>query len=177
MEPIIHFVAPFVALVTAGVKPKKSFLLALLSLIPDIDAILMVHRSFTHSITLIVLVMAPLIVIAYRLGRGLSSSLQALFVLVSHAIFDFVTDYTPILWPLDARGYWLHMAFMVHVDGAAKTALYVYLLTEPSALSNFQSMDAPLFTGEGLIISAVLIFPVLLKLLKPALSKIKDRIR
>ncbi|MEM0314375.1 MAG: hypothetical protein QXQ41_07505, partial [Candidatus Bathyarchaeia archaeon] len=69
MEPIIHFVAPFVALVAAGVKPKKSFLLALLGLIPDIDAILLVHRSFTHSIIVIFLVMAPLIVAAYRLGR------------------------------------------------------------------------------------------------------------
>lgn len=177
MEPIIHFVAPFVALVAAGVKPKKSFLLALLGLIPDIDAILLVHRSFTHSIIVIFLVMAPLIVAAYRLGHGLFTSLQALFVLISHAIFDFVTDYTPILWPLDSRGYWLHMALMVHVGDAAKTALYVYLLTEPSSFSNFQNMDAPLFTGEGLIISVVLVFPVLLKLLKPALSEIKDRVR
>lgn len=177
MEPIIHFVAPFVALVAAGVKPKKSFLLAFLGLVPDLDAVLMIHRSFIHSIIVIVSVMIPLMVIAYRLRRGLSTCMQALFVLISHAIFDFVTDYTPILWPLDARGYWLHMAFMVHVGGAAKTALYVYLLTEPSVLSNFQSMDAPLFTGEGLIISVILVFPVLLKLLKPALSKIKDKIR
>lgn len=171
LEPIIHFVAPFAALIAAGVKPRKSFLLALLGLAPDLDAALLIHRSFTHSIIVIFLAIIPLMVVAYRIGRGLSTCMQALFVLISHAIFDFVTDYTPILWPLDTRGYWLHMAFMVHVSGSAKTALYVNLLTEPSTFSNFQSMDAPLFTGEGLIISAVLVFPVLLKLLKPYFTK------
>jgi len=39
----------------------------------------------------------------------------------------------------------------------------VDLLAKPTTLQRLQSLDAPLFTGEGLIISLLLLAPVLLR--------------
>ena len=43
--------------------------------------------------------------------------------------------------------------------------LSVKLITEPITFQPLSSLDAPLFTGESLILSAVLLVPALLKAL------------
>jgi membrane-bound metal-dependent hydrolase YbcI (DUF457 family) len=60
----VHFAVPFSALVSAGVKPKKAFLASLFSLLPDFDALFLVHRSFSHSLFVIMCAALPFVVIA-----------------------------------------------------------------------------------------------------------------
>jgi membrane-bound metal-dependent hydrolase YbcI (DUF457 family) len=60
MESIVHFAVPFSALVSAGVKPKKAFFASLFSLLPDFDALFLVHRSFSHSLFVIMCAVFPL---------------------------------------------------------------------------------------------------------------------
>ena len=44
---------------------------------------------------------------------------------------------------------------------------------EPTSFQAFQSLDAPLFTGEGLILSVVLLFPVLLRFSRVGWQKVR----
>ena len=83
--------------------------------------------------------------------------------MASHLILDLFTGYTPILWPLISYSLWIKAELSVHVGSSMFIIPSVKLLTQPTAFQRFQSLDAPLFTGEGLIISLLLTAPLLLK--------------
>lgn len=63
----------------------------------------------------------------------------------SHLVLDIFAGYTPILWPL--YGYLSSPSLTPSAQ----------LLTKPITFQPFQSLDAPVFTGEGIILSAVLL--------------------
>lgn len=66
MEPLIHFVVPFVALMLAGVEFKKASFISLLALLPDLDALFLVHRSLSHSILVVLIVIVPFLLLTYK---------------------------------------------------------------------------------------------------------------
>ncbi len=63
-EPLIHFIVPFSVLVMCAIGVKKSALLASFAILPDFDVLFHVHRSFSHSVFFILLLCAPVIIIA-----------------------------------------------------------------------------------------------------------------
>jgi hypothetical protein len=164
MEPIIHFVVPFVALTLVGFDFKRALPPSLLALLPDLDALLLIHRSLSHSLVVVFAFTAPFALIAYRLKpRLLSYVFLASLSVASHLILDLFAGYTPILWPLSSRSFWIKTELGVHIGGSMSIMPTVDLLTKPTAFQHLQSLDAPLFTGEGLIISASLLAPIMVK--------------
>lgn len=65
-EPLIHFVIPFFLLMMFGLGIKKAALISLLAVLPDLDVLFHIHRSFSHSIIFILLFSLPAIIIAKR---------------------------------------------------------------------------------------------------------------
>ena len=53
MKPLIHFIVPFTALTLAGVEFRKALPISLLALLPDLDALFLVHRSLSHSLVVL----------------------------------------------------------------------------------------------------------------------------
>lgn len=159
MEPLVHFTVPFVALTLVGVSPKKAIPLALLALLPDLDALLLVHRSVSHSLVVMAAVMVPLMLVAYRLRTWA----LAFFSLASHSFLDLFSGATPILWPLYDKAVDIQAALITHIGGSISFDANVKIWTEPINFSVGPSLDAPIFTGGGLVLSAVLISAVFFK--------------
>jgi len=167
VEPLIHFVVPFTALMLVGVEAGKALPISLLAVLPDLDALFLVHRSPSHSLVVVLSVMVPLLLLTYRFKpRFHGYAFLALLAVVSHLILDLFAGYTPILWPLYGYSVWIQTELVAHVGGSASLTPTVKLLTEPVTFQPFQSLDAPLFTGEGVILSVVLLMPVFFKAFK-----------
>ncbi|MEM3386783.1 MAG: metal-dependent hydrolase [Nitrososphaerales archaeon] len=166
MEPLIHFVIPFVALMLVGVKFKNALLLSLFALAPDLDALFLIHRSFTHSIPFLLLAAAPLLFIIYRLNaKLLRYGFIALLSMLSHVVLDLPAGYTPILWPLYNYSIWFQGDLFAHIGSAPTLSLNLHILTEPITFRYLGSLDAPLFTGSGLILALTILTPFFVKII------------
>ncbi|MEM2430327.1 MAG: metal-dependent hydrolase [Nitrososphaerales archaeon] len=163
MEPLIHFIIPFTALTLLNVRVKKALLISLLAILPDLDAIFLIHRSFSHSIIIILIVITLLLPLMKKLkihGYALLVTLS----LVSHPILDLFSGYTPILWPFYSYSIWIQAELMVHIASSPSFALSMKLLEKPTIFQQLSSLDAPLFTSEGIILSIVLIMPIMMRI-------------
>lgn len=167
MEPLLHFTIPFLAFILVGVRPKKAFLLSFLALVPDLDALFLIHRSFTHSIIFIsiILLVATLVLHKFK-PRMLKYAFMGFFAIASHLILDVFTGFTPILWPIYNFSIWISIDFTAHVSSLPNLTLQFTLLKEPITFDVAKSLDAPIFTSYGLAIVAVLFIPVLISLVK-----------
>ena len=164
MEPLIHLVIPFAALTLYGLEWREAFPLALLALLPDLDVFIHVHRSMSHSLVVVSLVGLPLLMLAYRLKASRVGWLVLLAV-ASHIALDVFAGYTPILWPLYGNSVWIQTELMAQISSIPTLIPALKIAMEPTRFIPFQSIDAPLLTGGGLIISIILIMPILVKIL------------
>ena len=57
VEPLLHFVVPFVSLRAVGVDLRKATFASLIALTPDLDVAFNTHRSPTHSAVVLGLVL------------------------------------------------------------------------------------------------------------------------
>lgn len=167
MEPLIHFVVPFTALTLSGVRFRKALPISLIALLPDLDALFCVHRSLSHSLIVLLVVVAPLLVLARR-WRLHGYVWLASSAVASHLILDLFSGYTPLLWPLFGYSLWVQAELAAHIGSSPSLTSSVKLLKRPVTFQPFLSLDAPLFTGEGLVLSAVLLMPILLKAFRQA---------
>ncbi|MBS7637782.1 metal-dependent hydrolase [Candidatus Bathyarchaeota archaeon] len=164
MEPVIHFAVPFFALILAGVELKRALPISLLALMPDLDALFLVHRSISHSLIVVLTSAAPFLLLAHRLRRGyFSTALLGLFSVSSHLILDLFNGYTPILWPLYGYSLWVKMGLTAYIGGSLNLQSSIQILTRPIEFQRLHSLDAPIFTGESLIVSAILVVSLLVK--------------
>ena len=166
MEPIIHFIVPFTVLTMAGVKIRKALPISLLALLPDFDALFLVHRSLSHSIIVVLSVTVPLLLLTHKLRAYSYIGLGLLAAVASHLVLDLFSGYTPVLWPLYGYSLWIRAELAVHIGSSPSLTSSVKLLKRPIIFQPFQSLDAPLFTGEGLILSMVLLAPVFVRVLQ-----------
>lgn len=167
MEPLLHFAMPFLAFLLIGLHHKEAFLLSLLALAPDLDALFLVHRSFTHSIICLSMIFVPTMLLLRRLKPEMLKYVSmGFFAIASHLIMDVFTGYTPVLWPLYDFSVWVFLDLTAHVGSLPSLALRFTLLTEPITFVAAKSLDAPIFTSYGLAIAIVLTIPVSISLIK-----------
>jgi len=164
MEPLIHLVVPFTALTLYGLGWRKALPLALLAMLPDLDVFFRVHRSMSHSLVVISLVGLPLMMLAYRL-KNLRVGWLGFLAVASHIALDVFAGYTPILWPLYGNSVWIQTELRAQISSTPTLTPVLNIAMEPTRFIAFQSIDAPLLTGKGLIISVILILPILVKVL------------
>lgn len=175
MEPLIHFIVPFVALMLAKVEFKRALAISLFALLPDLDALFLVHRSFTHSIVVMLVAAAPILLLTYRFKPEVhSDALLALASGASHLALDIFGGFTPILWPLYGYSVWIKTELGAHIGSSPSFLPGVQLLMKPTSFQLFESLDAPLLTGEGLIVSLVLLLPILLRFSKTGWQRMRE---
>jgi hypothetical protein len=158
VEPIVHFAIPFFALRLSGVELRKALPVSFFAVLPDLDALFLVHRSASHSLVVQFISMAPALLLAYRFRRGLLGPLTLAFLaLASHPLLDMFSGYTPILWPLHSQSLWVQFSLTAHIGSGPSLMPRVGLLAKPVTFERLQGLDAPIFTGESLTASGILL--------------------
>jgi len=94
---LTHYVASYLV-ARAVPRPRYAALLALVSLLPDLDALLGVHRWVTHSLPVALAVALPVLAATYvARGRYLGTATLALALYSLHVALDTLTSPTPVL--------------------------------------------------------------------------------
>ena len=167
MEPLLHVVVPFTALTLLGIKPRAALPLALLGALPDLDALFLVHRSMSHSAIILTLAWTPVLAATWlRRPKHRLHAVTGLLVLLSHPIIDMTGGYTPILWPLLDDSIRLSLSLNGRVGSGVSISPLVHVHSTPTVFQSVTSLDYPLFTGEGLAISLILLAPIALNLIR-----------
>jgi membrane-bound metal-dependent hydrolase YbcI (DUF457 family) len=156
MPDLLAHYALSVLVAKTQVNTRWALLLGLLGLLPDIDALLRIHRWLTHSLVVIVLVVTPLLVLINLYWKsGLGLALLALLIVVLHPVMDVFTGLTPILWPL-VDSVWIK----VSVNGAASSTGVtitprVAVITSRPSFTQREVVEGPLVTEIGVILAVV----------------------
>ncbi|MFQ5888112.1 MAG: metal-dependent hydrolase [Candidatus Hydrothermarchaeales archaeon] len=159
-EPLIHFVIPFASLGIMGIRPKKAFLPSIIALTPDLDALVGIHRSPTHSLIMIGIAASTTLILlrgrpAFRFG------LISVGAVLSHILLDLFQTYTPALWPLYDKYIWIKVTLDTYSGGSIGLPSILVLMKNPTQInSNLNILETPqeyIYTTEGIILSAALL--------------------
>ena len=145
VEPLLHFVVPFMSLRAVGLDLRKATLASFIALTPDLDVLFNIHRSPTHSAILLSLVLFAFLACTWKRKTTRSLVFLAAFGIFSHLLLDFFSAPMPLFWPLLNRSVWFGLGFQIHSE---------VLIWYPVSW-----LDAPLLTSEGLAISMILLAP------------------
>jgi membrane-bound metal-dependent hydrolase YbcI (DUF457 family) len=163
-EPLIHFIVPFSVLIMCGIRVKKSAFFASLAILPDLDVLFHIHRSFSHSIFFILLFCAPAIIIAtVKHSNMLYAVLIATLVILSHPFMDLFTYFTPIFWPLYDYSIYIIVELMTNMNNVSQLHLLFDIKLEPVVFYHTISMDAPIFTSQGIAATLVILIGLVLR--------------
>ena len=166
-EPPLHFSVIF-AIVAPNIGLKRALLISALALIPDLDVLFHIHRSMSHSLFILVLAYSPFLVVTYRFKpEYFQLAICGLLALLSHPVMDCFQTYTPILYPLYDRSVWVNVEGSVLISSSSLAPKVSATVKDvPTVFREFETMDAPLFSSESLIVSIMLIAPTILFYLK-----------
>ena len=156
MPDLLAHYALSVLVAKTRVSTKWALLLGILGLLPDIDALLRIHRWLTHSPVVIVLTVAPLIVFTNLRWRDkLDLALLALLIVVLHPVMDVFTGQTPILWPLvDSVRIRVSVNGMTSSRGVTITPGIAVITSRPS-FTQREVVEGPIVTEVGTILAVV----------------------
>ena len=163
VELLLHFTIPLTILLALNVKLRRAILYSLIALLPDIDAIFLVHRSITHSALIITSIMIALLYLKHKNKISMKTWIITYLMLLSHLILDLFTGYTPILWPIINQSIWINTELITHIGSTPTLSLKIIILSKPTTFEILKELDAPIFTSEGLIISLLLTIPTTIK--------------
>jgi membrane-bound metal-dependent hydrolase YbcI (DUF457 family) len=166
VEPIVHFVVPLTTLLLLGIELRTAVPLAILGVLPDLDSLLLIHRSFSHSIVVIgLLFLAIFLVVRHYRPAHKGIVVLGFLVVASHLILD-LGGLTPILWPIYPFDVAAKFSLNIVVGNGIGLSPNLNLTQAPTEFSRMPGLDYPLFTEEGLLLTAVLLIPVLYNLSK-----------
>jgi len=170
MESIVHFAIPFALASLIGLKPRWVLVTGIFGILPDLDVLTLPHRSGSHSV-LFPIMLIPLSAIVKNLK--IRSLLIAISIgWLSHILLDFVTWYTPILWPVLQSSFQLVLEWALHIGSLPEFSFNLKLLQKPYEAAPLTTFDGVFFTAEGLALSMVII---ILALAKQGLPKILQK--
>jgi len=145
---LTHYVTSLL-IATRALPMRHAVLLALVGLLPDVDALLKIHRSATHSLLLVAA--AALAIPALR--RHAKHTALALAIYALHIVLDVFTAPTPALWPIVEESY----AITIKIDGtvADKIAIapHIEINAEPTHFTRVQAIEGPIISTTGLVVA------------------------
>lgn len=177
-EPLIHFIIPLFLLIMLGLSLKKSALISSLAIVPDLDVILHVHRSASHSIIFILALSIVIVLILNYLKIGNNNEkLLVMLVLLSHPFMDMFGGYTPILWPIFDKSVYIFTELTANMNNVLNLNLIFKVNFEKTVFHKITGGDGPLFTSQGFGISLVLLIGLAMKNLSVRVNRITNLMR
>lgn len=163
VEPLLHVLIPFTTLILFGISYKKSLCISLFALLPDFDVFFNVHRSITHSAVFILLICTVVFIIIhlYNINYKTNYSLKTIglitITLLSHVVFDVFHTYTPLLYPIYNKAFWIHTELITHLDDLSYYNFVFEIKTAEASFGDIESESVGrIFTGIGLVTLAIL---------------------
>ncbi len=156
-EPLIHYVIPLFLLTIYGLSLRKAVLISSLAILPDLDVLFHIHRSFSHSIFFILLFFIPIIIISKKYKQYYIESLIALMVTLSHLFMDVFTYYTPLFWPIYNNSLYIIAELTTNMNDVLDLKLTLQLTLKPVVFYHTMNMDAPIFSSSGVALTLVLL--------------------
>jgi membrane-bound metal-dependent hydrolase YbcI (DUF457 family) len=163
-EPLIHFIIPLFLLATSGIPMKKVVFISSLAILPDLDILFHIHRSFSHSIFFILLFAVPAIMIAkkFYLSR-FRDTMIATLVILSHPFMDAFTYFTPVFWPLFNKSVYIITELATNMNNVTDLNLKFNVYFKPVIFYQTQDIDTPIFSSIGVAVTLVLLTGMVLK--------------
>ena len=160
---LTHYMASYLV-ARALVGPRRALLLALVGLLPDVDALLLVHRWVTHSILVELLASTPLLALTYAYKRGyFGVVVLAVLLYTLHIVMDLLTGLTPALWPLaPALALNIGVNGVYGVDGVRVTPGFE-VVVGPVDFARRDSVEGPLVSETGLVLALVATLTLLIE--------------
>lgn len=166
-EPLIHFMIPLFLLTVAGLSLRKAVLISSLAILPDLDVLFHIHRSFSHSIFFIFLFFIPIITISKKFYRQYyNETIIALLVTLSHTFMDVFTYYTPLFWPVYSKSLYIIAELTTNMNDVLDLNLILQLNLKPIVFYRTIDIDAPIFSSTGVAVTLVLLIGMILLRLK-----------
>lgn len=164
-EPLIHFLIPFVVLGFCGVGVKKSLVLSPLAILPDLDVLLHVHRSVTHSAVVLLLILIPIcLFIRVKHPHYFHDSLVGGLVVLSHPILDVFDTYTPLLYPLYKKSVFVFCRLTTDMSELSDLDFLFEIRTVSTSFSLIApNTEGVVFSGLGIAIGLVVLVGVVAK--------------
>ncbi|MCR8455768.1 MAG: glycosyltransferase [Nitrososphaerota archaeon] len=160
-ELLLHFAISF-SLAALVLGLKKGLLVGLVGILPDLDALARVHRSFTHSLVLLGLIATMFIFLSITLKRVSGLAVASGLSLLSHPVLDLFQSPTPILYPFSEYSYHASVAMNALISDKIVLKISADLISTQSVFTQFNILDGPIFTDVGFIVSFILItFPLI----------------
>lgn len=166
VELLLHFTVPFAAFSSSGMNWRRVLFLSLIALAPDLDVLFHVHRSLSHSVLVLAVIVLPILALARKHPTATRLTLLGAAGVLTHLALDLFQSYTPLLWPVANQSIWISTNLDVHIGSLPFFILSAKILTKPIDFAVFQSIDAPIVTNEGLGISLILLLPSLIGMLR-----------
>lgn len=166
VEALLHFAVPFASLRAFGLDWRRTLFVSILALAPDLDILFHVHRSLSHSLVVLAVIVLPILAIAHKHKAITNLTLLATVGVITHLALDIFGAYTPLLWPISNQAIEIITSLTLHMGSFPYFTLNLGLRTQPYMFGAFQSIDAPVITAEGLAISLVLLVPSLAPLIR-----------
>lgn len=156
-EPAMHFSIIF-ALTAPRLGVRRALLLSSIALVPDLDVLMHIHRSMSHSIIVLTLAYTPILLAVYRFKTGyFRLAALGLLALLSHIVMDFFQTYTPILYPILDSSLWVEVNGGVQISPSGlRPQVSADVKHVPTTFKPFEVIDAPVFTSDGFLVSLVL---------------------
>jgi membrane-bound metal-dependent hydrolase YbcI (DUF457 family) len=171
VEPIVHFALPLAALLLLGLDLRKAVPLALLGILPDLDSLLLIHRSFSHSIIVLSLLFLTIFILIRHYRPAHQRTVLLGFLVVASHIFLDLGALTPIFWPIYPYNISISFSLNIVLGNGLGLSPILHVTQVPTDFSRVPGFDYPLFTEEGMLITAVLLLPTFYKLAKRAYEK------
>jgi membrane-bound metal-dependent hydrolase YbcI (DUF457 family) len=136
------------------VEPRRALLLAFVGFLPDVDALLLVHRWVTHSIPVALLASTPLLALTYAYRREyVGVSVFAVLLYTMHVVMDVFTGLTPALWPLTPA-----VALNIEVNGVygvngVRVTPGFEIIVGPVDFARRDSVEGPLVSETGFMLA------------------------
>lgn len=115
MDLILHLLLPLLFLLAIKVDARKAVLMSPLAVLPDLDALVGLHRALGHSfVPVLVLPLAFLAYSYFKRPEWVSTALIAQFYLASHVILDL--GGVAFLWPIVKDQFFLDIGITLTSD-------------------------------------------------------------
>jgi hypothetical protein len=152
---LAHYMASYLV-ARALVEPRRALLLAFVGLLPDVDALLLVHRWVTHSVPVALLASTPLLALTYAYKREyVGVAVLAVLLYTLHIVMDLLTELTPIMWPLTpAVAVNIEVNGVYGVDGVRVTPGFE-VVVGPVDFARRDSVEGPLVSETGLVLALI----------------------
>jgi len=153
---------------------KRALFIALISLLPDIDALLRIHRWLTHSLIVVLIIAIPLLLLVHwRFKKHFELATIAVLIYALHLVLDLFTGPTPVFWPLhDSVCVRVELTGSVRTDGVTLTP-EITIITKTPDFTRRQIVEGPLVSEVGVMLAIVIVIMILLEALKSKRTLLK----